>query len=285
MPEVAKICSDEYQKLSEKMKAKYKLRCDMMRKEYDEKLESFYKMYPTQRPVKPEKSAKSHSHRFVNVVRTSEPERPVILLPGAPQKSGKPFDLYFQQLLEQEPGAGTERSALLEKARQDWREMKVKKKAKWIRKAMKDYREYEEKVVDFKSKHPEFNPPSIKSFLTQEEQKILDKYMGRPEKPPSSAYSLFSKEMLNTEAIKQFPSKERMSHISESWKKVSEADKETYQTKVNEAMAKYKTKYNEWFEALSPEEKNQEKERTSQKSSKKSAGASIPLATATNSIT
>ena len=44
--------------------------------------------------------------------------------------------------------------------------------------------------------------------------------MGRPEKPPSSAYSLFSKEMLNTEAIKQFPSKERMSHISEAWKQV-----------------------------------------------------------------
>ena len=53
--------------------------------------------------------------------------------------------------------------------------MQVKKKAKWIRKAMKEFREYEEKVVDFKAKHPEFNPPSVKSFLTQEEQKILDK--------------------------------------------------------------------------------------------------------------
>jgi hypothetical protein len=30
----------------------------------------------------------------------------------------------------------------------------------------------------------------------------------------------FSKEMLNTESIKQFPSKERMAHISEAWKKV-----------------------------------------------------------------
>ena len=56
--------------------------------------------------------------------------------------------------------------------------------------------------------------------------------MGRPEKPPSSAYSLFSKEMLNTEFIKQFPSKERMSHISEAWKKVNETEKEAYQTKV-----------------------------------------------------
>ncbi len=27
--------------------------------------------------------------------------------------------------------------------------------------------------------------------------------------------------MLNTESIKQFPSKERMSHISEAWKKVN----------------------------------------------------------------
>ena len=108
--------------------------------------------------------------------------------------------------------------------------------------------------------------------------------MGRPEKPPSSAYSLFSKEMLNTEAIKQFPSKERMSHISESWKRVSEADKEIYQTKVNEAMSKYKSEYNDWFESLSLEEQKLEKERTSQKSGKKSSAATIPLATATNTI-
>ena len=104
--------------------------------------------------------------------------------------------------------------------------------------------------------------------------------MGRPEKPPSSAYSLFSKEMLNTEFIKQFPSKERMSHISESWKKVSEANKETYQTKVNEAMTKYKTEYNEWYEALSSEEQKLEKERTTAKSSKKSQHSTIPLANA-----
>jgi len=280
MPEVAKICSDEYQKLPEKKKAKFKLRCDLMRKEYDTRLERFYKEYPLQRPVKAEKT-KSNHNRVSHVVRTAEPERPVILLPGAPQKSGKPFDLYFQQLLEQEPGTGTERSVLLEKARQDWREMKVKKKAKWIRKAMKDYREYEEKVVDFKSKHPEFNPPCIKSFLTQEEQKILDKHMGRPEKPPSSAYSLFSKEMLNTEFIKQFPSKERMSHISEAWRKVTDSDKEAYQHQVNEAMSKYKTEYNDWFESLTQEEQKAERDRTTTKSSKKSVSQPLLLSAST----
>jgi len=269
MPDVAKICSDEYQKLPEKRKAKYKARCDDMRREYDIKLDNFYTMYPELRPIKTEKAAKTLAHK-TNMVRAAEPEKPVILLPGAPQKPGKPFDLYFQQQLECQPDAGTERGVLLERARQDWRDMKVKKKAKWIRKAMKEFREYEEQVVDFKSKHPEFNPPSVKSFLTQEEQKILDKYMGRPEKPPSSAYSLFSKEMLNTEFIKQFPSKERMSHISEAWKKVSDADKEIYQTQVNEAMTKYKSEYNEWYEALTAEEQKVEKERTTTKSTKKS---------------
>lgn len=269
MPDVAKICSDEYQKLPEKRKARYKSRCDDMRREYDIKLDNFYTMYPELRPIKTEKAAKSLAHK-TNMVRAAEPEKPVILLPGAPQKPGKPFDLYFQQQLECQPDAGTERGVLLERARQDWRDMKVKKKAKWIRKAMKEFREYEEQVVDFKSKHPEFNPPSVKSFLTQEEQKILDKYMGRPEKPPSSAYSLFSKEMLNTEFIKQFPSKERMSHISEAWKKVSDADKEIYQTQVNEAMTKYKSEYNEWYEALTAEEQKVEKERTTTKATKKS---------------
>jgi len=269
MPDVAKICSDEYQKLPEKRKARYKSRCDDMRREYDIKLDNFYTMYPELRPIKTEKAAKTLAHK-TNMVRAAEPEKPVILLPGAPQKPGKPFDLYFQQQLECQPDAGTERGVLLERARQDWRDMKVKKKAKWIRKAMKEFREYEEQVVDFKSKHPEFNPPSVKSFLTQEEQKILDKYMGRPEKPPSSAYSLFSKEMLNTEFIKQFPSKERMSHISEAWKKVSDADKEIYQTQVNEAMTKYKSEYNEWYEALTAEEQKVEKERTTTKSTKKS---------------
>ena len=29
-------------------------------------------------------------------MRAAEPEKPVILLTGAPQKPGKPFDLYFQ---------------------------------------------------------------------------------------------------------------------------------------------------------------------------------------------
>merc|ERR1719282_1638954 len=59
MPDVAKICSDEYQKLPQLEKEKYKARCDDMRKKYDLKLENFYKMYPDLKPVKTEKATKS----------------------------------------------------------------------------------------------------------------------------------------------------------------------------------------------------------------------------------
>merc|ERR1712001_738417 len=168
-----------------------------------------------------------------------------------------------------------DRQSYAEQCRQEWKTMKVKKKAKWIKKAVENYREYEEKVADFMAQNPGYVRPAQKNFLTQEEQKILDKYMGRPEKPPSSAYSLFSKEMLNTEFIKQFPSKERMSHISEAWKKVTESDKEIYQTQVNEAMARYKTEYMEWYEALTSEEQRVEKERTTTKATKKTALAPL----------
>lgn len=175
MPDVAKICSDEYQKLPQPEKDRYKARCDDMRKNYELKLENFYRMYPELKPVKTEKAPKSSSNKShaSNMVRAAEPEKPVILLPGAPQKPGKPFDLYFAQQQETQLDSGTERGVLLERARQEWRDMKVKKKAKWIRKAMKEFQDYEVQVVEFKAKHPEFNPPSVKSFLTQEEQKIL----------------------------------------------------------------------------------------------------------------
>lgn len=121
---------------------------------------------------------------------------------------------------------GYDRQATAEKCRNDWKSMKAKKKAKWIKKAADNFRDYELQVQAFAKDNPGYQVPEKKNFLTQDDQKILDKFMGRPEKPPSSAYSLFSKEMLNNAEIKQYPSKERMSQISEKWKLVSQAQKD-----------------------------------------------------------
>jgi upstream-binding transcription factor len=56
---------------------------------------------------------------------------------------------------------------------------------------------------------------------------------GKPEKPPNSGYSLFSRIMLVSPEIKQVPSKERMSQISKLWKSMTESEKKKYQEQVN----------------------------------------------------
>ena len=302
MPEVAKICSEQYQKLSDKKKAKYKQRCNEMRRQYEENLANFYAKYPDLKPVKAEKSKKpkvnpvnqaaqqaqvannqipimnyqqqqmqpqvitigtGQNQQMINVLPmqqeqvytvVSQPQmqpqfkqqspvpvsqgQPLVqpqptaqqmnaAYPSAPEKPAKPFDLFFKQQMDTHAGdTNFDRQSYAEQCRQEWKNMKLKKKAKWIKKANDNYREYEEKIGEFVAQNPGYVRPQHKNFLTQDDQRILDKYMGRPEKPPSSAYSLFSKEMLNNVEIKKFPSKERMAQISEKWKVLPQDQKD-----------------------------------------------------------
>lgn len=55
---------------------------------------------------------------------------------------------------------------------------------------------------------------------------------GRPKKPPSNAYSLYSQLMLQSNSLKKLPSKERLSEISKRWKALSRDEKEKYTTEV-----------------------------------------------------
>lgn len=357
MPEVAKICSEQYQKLSDKKKARYKQRCDEMRRVYEDKLANFYANFPEMKPVKAEKSKKPKvapvvapvtmttnnfgnnapptsqmvnlnapnntipmmsyqqqqiqqpqvitigsgpNQQMINVLPMQDqgqvytvvsqgqqipqqqlqppqqqqsglqqfsqqlPTQPLqqqppqqqqqqqqkpppplpqqhfqhqtpqqqqqqinAAYPAAPEKPAKPFDLYFKNQMDMHAGdSNFDRQSYAEQCRQEWKTMKLKKKAKWIKKANDNYREYEEKISEFMAQNPGYVRPQHKNFLTQDDQRILDKFMGRPEKPPSSAYSLFSKEMLNNVEIKKFPSKERMAQISEKWKLLPQEQKD-----------------------------------------------------------
>ena len=61
--------------------------------------------------------------------------------PGAPEKPSKPFDLYFKSQMDMhmnEPNF--DRQSFADKCRREWKEMKVKKKAKWIKNAADAYR-------------------------------------------------------------------------------------------------------------------------------------------------
>lgn len=70
--------------------------------------------------------------------------------------------------------------------------------------------------------------PKKVSLLTKEEVQIRERSQGKPEKPPNSGYSLFSKEMLSSEALKNFETKDRMTEISRMWKELDEERKADY---------------------------------------------------------
>merc|ERR1712238_444547 len=67
-----------------------------------------------------------------------------------------------------------DRQSYAEQCRQEWKTMKLKKKAKWIKKANDNYREYEEKISEFMAQNPGYVRPQHKNFLTQDDQRILD---------------------------------------------------------------------------------------------------------------
>merc|ERR1712038_464325 len=205
---------------------------------------------------------------------------------SAPERPAKPFDLYFKAQMDAHAGdTNFDRQSCAEKYRAEWKTMKLKKKAKWIKKANDNYREYEEKVAEFMAQNPGYVRPQHKNFLTQDDQRILDKYMGRPEKPPSSAYSLFSKEMLNNVEIKKFPSKERMAQISEKWKILPQEQKDMYQAEVNRSMGVYRQKYEDWFNGLSEAERKAETSRMNSGKSTRARNNAAAAAAAAQGLT
>ena len=203
--------------------------------------------------------------------------------PNAPERPPKPFDLFLKSEMDSHVNEmNFDRQQCVEKCRLDWKNMKTKKKAKWIQLALDEYKKYEDRVGLFMRDNAGYVPPEKKNFLTQEDQKILDKSMGRPEKPPSSAYSLFSKEMLNNPEIKQYPSKERMTQISVKYKMLDQNQKDLYQAQVNESMAVYRAEYENWFNNLNEEQRQAETARTNTAKNKK-FNAAPPGATASAS--
>merc|ERR1712223_1707045 len=90
MPEVAKICSEQYQKLSDKKKAKYKQRCDDMRRQYEEKLAAFYANYPELKPIKAEKMKKVKTSPVATPVTNPNPNpNSIPLMPYQPRQQGQ----------------------------------------------------------------------------------------------------------------------------------------------------------------------------------------------------
>jgi hypothetical protein len=134
----------------------------------------------------------------------------------------------------------------------------------------------QQELAAYKEEHPDYDSPVVRSILNKEEKALYDKSVGKPEKPPNSGYSLFSRIMLSSEEIKHINHKDRMLQISSMWKNLSMKDKRKYADKVQQVgpikftrflclikqflqmLEQYKLDFATYLESLPPEKREEE---------------------------
>lgn len=100
---------------------------------------------------------------------------------------------------------------------------------------------FKEQMKSMLAENPDMQqtPQPVRHILTKEERLLHERMAGKPEKPPNSAYSLFSRLMLTSEEMKSVNPKERMTLISQQWKNLADADKQTYADRVKHVRKLY----------------------------------------------
>ncbi|KAK9888342.1 hypothetical protein WA026_000597 [Henosepilachna vigintioctopunctata] len=239
--EISRQISQKFKQLAPEKKAKYEKLAAQAKAKYDEELQQFYLSHP-------------------EVEKLPEKNKKVKILDLKPRKPYTPFLLYFENQMRKGSNIcnndSQAKNSLKEQCREQWKKLSLKKKVLWITKAEQDMERYTEEVKKYTENHPDFNPISIKHVLSKEELALKDKFSGKPDKPPNSAYSLFSRIMLQSDEIKKINAKDRMNFISTQWKNCSEEDKNNYKNKANELVEQYKKDYEKYLESL-PEDKKQ----------------------------
>merc|ERR1712135_63958 len=92
----------------------------------------------------------------------------------------------------------------------------------------------------FKADHPDVEVGAKKSLLSKDEKHLKEKTEGKPEKPPNSGYSLYSKKLLASSSLKHLESKERMTEISRMWKELKDEERKLYNEEAQQLILNYK---------------------------------------------
>ncbi|KAK6619621.1 hypothetical protein RUM43_012378 [Polyplax serrata] len=245
MTQVSKIISEMYKNLSQNERDKYTDLAAKQREKFDERLTKFYKVHPE---IAQQQQLRKSQGKEVSV--------------KGPKKASNPFKLFLQEQLKKYGGAESPdvKKAIEEKAKQKWKNLSDEKKLVWIDWALQDHKRYEDEIRVYRMEHPDYVPPNLtKSVLNKDERNIKERLAGKPIKPPNSAYSLYSRLMLQSDPnVKSKPPKERMAEISKMWKKIPDSQKAHYEKQVHAMQDSYKLEFASYLEGLSPEEREEE---------------------------
>nr|XP_003468622.1 upstream-binding factor 1-like protein 1 [Cavia porcellus]XP_003468623.1 upstream-binding factor 1-like protein 1 [Cavia porcellus] len=159
-------------------------------------------------------------------------------------------------------------------------------KQKYIEAYRKDKRDYEEKLVQFRKKHPDpvQNSKTLggpqRLHQTSAPKKIQgnvergrslsktdgfckkEKFHTEPKKPPMNGYHKFHQDSWSSEELSHLPLRERLVEIGRRWQRVPQSLKEQYKKQAEELQQQYRLDLDLWLRTLSPEEYAAYKERS-----------------------
>ncbi|CAI6344621.1 unnamed protein product [Macrosiphum euphorbiae] len=169
-------------------------------------------------------------------------------------KPKTPFQVFMESKSSDLDSANVDKADIQNKLKEKWDGMSEKKKSKWIKLANEREQTYLTNLKEDHKNDPAFTMPT-KSALTKGDRNILDSQSGKPKKPPVNNYGLFSKEMLQSDALAGVPPKERMTELAKKWKAFSDEERQIYSDKLKVITERYKTEFDAYLQTLPEDEK------------------------------
>merc|ERR1712136_512482 len=222
-----------YNEMNERKKQKYTEQAKKEKEQFELKLKKFMLDHPDYIPLKSEKMP----------------------MKALPPKAPTPFKLFCDSKMSKFQAEGMNGNEAREKCRETFKELNDKQRLKWIYKSLQQEKQYNDDLEKFKADHPDVEVGAKKSLLSKDEKHLKEKTEGKPEKPPNSGYSLYSKKLLASSSLKHLESKERMTEISRMWKELKDEERKLYNEEAQQLILNYKMEYASYLESLQPEQR------------------------------
>ncbi|XP_074593053.1 nucleolar transcription factor 1-like [Brevipalpus obovatus] len=234
--DLAKVLAERYGNLSEKRKAKLQSQYEQEVIEYKEKLKEFALDHPEFNPP----PAQPRSRARARPAKSVEPAKP-----------RTPFQVFLQEKQKKREESVT-RKEYFDVLRKLWNDMSDSKRIKWIKKALAEEENFMHEAQAYKEQHPEYEIPVVK-ILNKAERDLKERNAGRPERPPTTGYSLFAREMMKE--VQNYPAKDRVPVIAKKWSEMTQEEKDKWIKQVYEDMLDYNDKLRSYLKTLSPAER------------------------------
>uniref|UniRef100_A0A0K8TIC1 HMG box domain-containing protein n=1 Tax=Lygus hesperus TaxID=30085 RepID=A0A0K8TIC1_LYGHE len=247
LTDLSKVIAERFNKLAPNKKAKYNEMALQMKEDYQAKMKKFAVEHPAEM-----------TRMYNNGGRRTRATQNAMPGWSGGNKPLPPVRLFIEDKMKVHTGdLDANLPELQAQYKEKWKSMTAKKKLPWIRWAYDSELKYIEELKAYQARNPHFDVPKYKSVLLKEERSLLEKMQGKPDKPPPSAYLLFSSVMLRDPNLQKLTPKERMQETARLWKNVPKVEKEGYQEKVKHLANVYKLEYASYLESL-PEDKRKE---------------------------